>query len=117
MLFPMPESSFADDLSDRLKSEANPQSQKTLMLALWYTVTPVGITSIERFITAPGASAEAVRYGRELLARPAGRPLSSESVAYMRKDRQKVMQQPINDEALIEFDALTLKILSKKQSW
>jgi hypothetical protein len=32
----------------------------------------------------------------------------------LRSERAKLMQRPISDEALSEFDALTLKILAKQ---
>ncbi len=114
LLFPMPESTFVNDLSGRLRTETDVQSQKSLMLALWYTVTPDGVSAIERLIADPTAKAESVKYGQSLLARQASPKSPSESLAALRSERQKVMQAPISDEALEEFDALTLKILSKK---
>ena len=114
MLFPMPESSFVDELIKRLKTETNLQSQKSLMLALWYAATPPSAAEIDRFISTPAASADAAKYASDLRARHVNPVGSTESVLSLRAERQKVMQRPISDEALEDFDALTLKILSKK---
>ena len=46
MLFPMPETSFVGDLTQRLEREADTRTQKSLLLALWYTVTPAGEAAI-----------------------------------------------------------------------
>src|SRR5215471_2230993 len=49
MLFPMDETIFVDDLAGRLATERNVQTQKSLLLALWYTVIPAGNTAMNKF--------------------------------------------------------------------
>jgi hypothetical protein len=114
MLFPTKESVFVGDLADRLKSEAALPSQKSLLLALWYTVTPAGTAAIRSFSERPGASAEALSYARELLSRRAGPSVSLSSATSLRDERMKLMRRPISDEALHEFDSLTKKLLAKQ---
>jgi hypothetical protein len=114
MLFPMKESVYVNDLALRLKSEANPQSQKSLLLALWYTVTPKGTAAIQSFIDDSKASTESSTYARELLSRRAGPSISFASVDSLRDERTQIMRRPISDEALLEFDSLTRKLMAKQ---
>jgi hypothetical protein len=47
--------------------------------------------------------------------RSAGRDsFSSPSAQSLREERRKVMHRPISDEALIEFDELTSKLIAKR---
>jgi hypothetical protein len=112
MLFPMRETSFVSDLIERLKIEMNPQAQKSLLLALWYTVTPAGTAAIKAFSERAGVTADNVAYARELLSRNAGRTGSGASPDSLREQRTQLMQRPISDEALAEFDELTRKLLA-----
>jgi hypothetical protein len=113
MLFPTRESVFVGDLAERLKGEAALPSQRSLLLALWYTVTPTGTAAIRSFVERPGAS-EVLTYARELLSRRAGPGVSLSSSSSLREERMKLMQRPISDEALQEFDSLTKKLLAKQ---
>jgi hypothetical protein len=114
MLFPTRESVFVGDLAERLKGEAALPSQRSLLLALWYTVTPIGTAAIRSFVERPGASGEALTYARELLSRRAGPGVSLSSSSSLREERMKLMQRPISDEALHEFDSLTQELLAKQ---
>lgn len=114
MLFPMQETSFVRDLAERLEGEVDPQSQKSLLLALWYTITPAGDAAIKAFTERPGASVENLQYARELLSRRAGLTASSSSASSLREERTRLMQRPISDEALLEFDELTRKLLATR---
>jgi hypothetical protein len=115
MLFPMDETQFVSDLVTRLAAEADVQAQKSLLLALWYTVTPAGDAAIKAFANSPNKPAEATAYAKSLLGRSAqpGSP-SLSSAQSLREERRKVMQRPISDEALIEFDQLTAKLIAKR---
>jgi hypothetical protein len=114
MLFPMDETVFADDLASRLASEREVESQKSLLLALWYTMTPAGHAALKKFAEDEGKPAEATGYARKLILRKAAvNPLGLAAVEPLREERRKVMRRPISDEALIEFDELTAKILGK----
>jgi hypothetical protein len=115
MLFQMDETQFVSDLVTRLATEADVQAQKSLLLALWYTVTPAGGAAIKAFADSPDKPAEATAYAKSLLGRSAqpGSP-SLSSAQSLREERRKVMQCPISDEALIEFDQLTAKLIAKR---
>jgi len=114
MLFPMRDIPFENDLAARLATERDTRSQKSLLLALWYTVTPQGIAAIKEFGNRPGVDAAVAGYARELAARKPGTVLPLSSPNAVRNQRAKVMQRPISDEALVEFDALTMKLLGRQ---
>lgn len=115
MLFPMDEALFVPDLAARLAAESNLQTQKSLLLALWYTVTPAGDAALKAFVNNPNAQPDAVTYAKTLMGRTADlRFLSLSSAQSLREERRKVMQRPISDEALIEFEQLTGKLLAKR---
>ena len=113
MLFPMEQLSFQQDLIRQLESEQDPRSQKSLILAIWYLATPAGSTALKSFSERPGVDSSAADYVRELLARTSGLTFSLSSADSLRSERMRMMQRPISDEALIEFDSLTMKLLSK----
>lgn len=118
MLFPMDESLFVDELASRLALESNAQSLKSLLLALWHTATPTGYTAIKNFIDDPNNPADVKAYAKTLLDRN-NSSSSSGSVNFssnqsLREERRKIMQGPISNEALLEFDKLTEKILAKQ---
>ena len=112
MLFPMEESTFVDDLVRRLASEPAAKSQRSILLALWYSGTPRARDALTRYAAGSG---EVRAYAAELLARKApsggGSSLSSQQ---LRDERRSVMSRPISDEALIEFDRLTASIMAKQ---
>jgi hypothetical protein len=115
MLFPMDETQFVPDLAARLATESNVRSQKSLLLALWYTVTPAGSAAIKAFASRPGDRSEATTYAKTLMDRKAGLfSFSLSSAQSLREERRKVMQRPISDEALIEFDKLTSSLIAKQ---
>ncbi|MGJ4950622.1 hypothetical protein [Bradyrhizobium sp. HKCCYLS20291] len=111
MLFPMEENLFVPDLIERLGRETDLNTQKSLLLALWYAVTPEADAALQSFADGQRDSAEAVTFAKALLdgAKTTDSP-SPTQIEELRKDRRKVMQRPISDEALTEFDELTLKI-------
>ena len=116
MLFPLDESLFLADLANRLSVESNVQSLKTLLLALWYSATPAGNEAIKKFVADKINPAEAKTYAKGLLDRRVSAPTSASlsSAQSLREERRKVMRRPISDEALIEFDKLTAKLLAKQ---
>lgn len=116
MLFPMDESLFVDELASRLALENNAQSLKSLLLALWHTATPTGDAAIKKFIDGQNNPADVKTYAKMLLERK-NSSSSSGSVNFsanqsLREERRKIMQGPISNEALMEFDKLTAKILA-----
>ena len=64
MLFPMDESAFLPDLVTKVSVEAEVESQKTLLLTLWYTATKTGRTAINEFVENKQKSAEATAYAK-----------------------------------------------------
>ena len=116
MLFPMDESVFLTDLASRLVAENNVQSQKSLILALWYTVTPDGSVAIKKFADDPKNPEESKTYAKELLARKGSvlNAFSFSTSSSLKEQRRKIMQRPISDEALLEFDELTGKLIAKQ---
>src|SRR5262245_1622055 len=116
MLFPLDESIFAKDLASQLSKQRNTESLKSLLLALWYTATTDGKSAIKTFADASNSPLEAKAYAKKLLERKVS-PLSFITISSepsLRAERRKVMQRPISDEALMEFDSLTAKILAKQ---
>lgn len=115
MLFPLDEAHFSIDLAARLSGERDVQASKSLLLALWYTATPAGYAAIKNLAANPAAPEEAKMYAKTLLERrvPASGSISFSSEQSLRAERRKVMQRPISDEALMEFDRLTAKIMAK----
>jgi hypothetical protein len=116
MLFPMKESLFANDLANRLAAEGKVQSQKSLLLALWYLATPAGNAVIEAFAHDQTKHAEAKAYANELLDRntPERTLIGFPSDQSLREERRKVMQRPISDEALTQFEQLTSNLMGKQ---
>jgi hypothetical protein len=115
MLFPMQDSKYVGPLVDRLKVEDKLVSQKSILLALWYSMTPEGKAAIARFIADTSRSQEARDYAKELSERKvqATGAVASSTVESLKEERRKVMFR-VSDEALYEFDSLTAKILAKQ---
>jgi|GEM_PF-2217573 len=115
MLYPMDTSTFEPALLDHLAGETDARSQKSLLLAAWYLMTPAGKAALASFPDRAGVDPAVAAYARELLARqPRPRPPSSTpAAATLRSERMKTMRRPISDEALIEFDALTTQLQAR----
>ena len=60
----MDESAFLPDLVTKVSVEAEVESQKTLLLTLWYTATKTGRTAINEFVENKQKSAEATAYAK-----------------------------------------------------
>ena len=115
MLFPMEETLFVPELSARLAAESNVQTQKSLLLALWYAATPAGNATIRAFASSQDNRPEAAIYAKSLMERTTSlSPVGLPSAQSLREERRKVMQRPISDEALMEFDELTSKLIAKQ---
>lgn len=114
MLFPCDESSYLNPLVERLGREKNPTAQKSLALALFYTVTPSGLEALRILSNEKDVDPVIRTYVVELLTRTgeASKSLAPQEAAEIKEERRKVMFR-ISDEALIEFDELTQKLLSE----
>jgi hypothetical protein len=115
MLFPMDEALFVSDLSTRLAAESNIHTQKSLLLALWYAATPAASATIKAFASSQNDHPEATTYAKSLMERAVSPgSVSLSSAQSVRDERRKVMQRSISDEALMEFDELTSKLIAKQ---
>lgn len=116
MLFPIEERYFLQPLIQRLAVEKNVVAQKSLLLALWYTMTVDGSEAIRRFAEATTTSLESSEYAKTLLKRhaPIFGYLSVSSSAHLKEERRQIMRRNISDEALIEFDSLTSKLMVRQ---
>ena len=112
MLYPMPEPKFERDLIAHLDQRLDPTSQKSLLLALWYTMSPASRAALRAYGDNPKAPKEVASYAHELLARKTGVAASTLSVTELRRQRRATMQRPISDEALSDFDSLTVQLLA-----
>jgi len=117
MLAPMEEGRYLGPLMARLDTESDLKSQKSILMALWYAATPEAKARLERFSADQSKPDESRNYARELLGRkvPVPDAVSLPSLEKLREDRREVMKRPVSDEALIEFDQLTAKIIAKQQ--
>ena len=67
MLLPMPEQTYLFGLAARLPAEMQPESQKSILRALWYTATPLGRRTIRQFADNQAMPATTRAYAKELL--------------------------------------------------
>lgn len=112
LLFPLQGIAFENDLVERLRTERDPTAQKSLLLALWYTATPAGTAALLAFSQDPATRPALAATARELLARRPGRAAPRASAAALRDRRARLMQRPISDESLMEFDTLTDQLMA-----
>ena len=115
MLFPMPDSNFVPALIERLGTEANVVSQKSILLALWYSMTPQAKAASARFVNDISKPLDARNYARDLAKRKAqtNAALALSTADKLKEERRKAMVR-ISDEALTEFDSLTVMLLAKQ---
>jgi hypothetical protein len=115
MLFPMPEANYISRLIERLEVEEHPASQSSILLALWYTVNRDAREATTRFVYDESRPEESRLYARELVDRsaPLTGYLTFASETELREERRKVMLR-LSDEALLEFDSITEKLLAKQ---
>lgn len=113
MLYAMEGVSFDQDLIDRLATEPDPVSQKSLLRATWYLMTPASMSALKAFSERPGVDPALASHADELRKSSSGLSFSFSTAQALRDERRKMMQRPISDEALIEFDHYTMKLLSK----
>lgn len=114
MLIPTKEEYYLQKLIKRLSVEKNIASQKSIIQMLWYTVTKQGDQAIQKFSEDSSEANESRMWAKELLGRKSKLGLTSKltvsSYSSLKQKRKEVMSR-ISDEALIEFDELTGKML------
>jgi spore germination cell wall hydrolase CwlJ-like protein len=124
MLFPTDSTHWLHRAVERLQTEADPEAQKSLLFLLWYAQTSESDAAVAAFAKAadkPAATRDiarefaggnskllAMKNGSETARKPA---TIRQSEASIRKARVKTMSR-ISDEALIEFDEETLKLIA-----
>lgn len=115
MVLPTKESFYLEKAIQRLKTEADATSQKSLLLLLWYSVTKEGDTAIKDFIHASNGAATAKAYASELLERNKNlKPsllsfLKTRNIPDLKEQRKRAMAR-ISDESLSELDSITTDI-------
>ena len=118
MLIPTKEEYYLQKLIKRLSEEKNIGSQKSIIQMLWYTVTKQGDQAIQQFFEDSSKPNESRMWAKELLGRKSKIGLTSKltvsSYSSLKQNRKEVMSR-ISDEALIEFDQLTTKMLVKRK--
>jgi hypothetical protein len=118
MLIPTKEEYYLQKLINRLSEEKDIVSQKSIIEMLWYTVTKQGDQAIQQFSEDTSKPNESRMWAKELLARKSKLGLSSKlsvrSYSSLKQKRKEVMSR-ISDEALMEFESLTAKMLAKRK--
>jgi hypothetical protein len=118
MLIPTKKEYYIQKLIKRLSEEKNIASQKSIIQVLWYTVTKQGDQAIQQFSEDSSKPNESRMWAKELLGGKSKLGLTSKltvsSYSSLKQKRKEVMSR-ISDEALIEFDQLTAKMLVKRK--
>lgn len=114
MVVPLSEELYLDSLVARLTQETDETAVRSLLLTIWYTVTKKGNAALDTYAKNPKHPEGLRAYAAELLARKdkLGPTFSFSSFAELKAERRKAMRR-ISDEALIELDEYTRKILGK----
>jgi hypothetical protein len=120
MLLPTDQQLWQRPAIDRLHTEKDETAQKSLLLLLWYAQTPESDKAIEDFASDASKPQASKTYANEmahrkdqigLTARAAAHASSEQSLRQARRERMKA----ISDEALIDLDSETAKIIAKRK--
>jgi hypothetical protein len=121
MLFPGDQGFWLKPAIDRLQTEKDETGQKSLLLLLWYAQTPDSDGAMAAFSNDGSKPSASRSYANELTHRKdslsgASRlgVLSFSSEESLRRERRERMKS-VSDEALIDFDSYTLKIIEKRK--
>lgn len=116
MIFPLEEHLYLDRLVEQLAEAREATAQRTLLLALWYTMSEPGRSALRRVAGSEQVAPETRDFAAKLLERraPVTAHLNMSPVEALKAERRRVMMRPISDEALLEFDELTARILAKQ---
>lgn len=116
MLFPMEEHQYLDALAQRLAVEEDITAAKSLILALWYTMSGQGQEILRRYSDTASYPTGPRIYAEQLLRRRASlfSHISFSPSARIRRERRQVIRRSISDETLVEFDDLTEKLLARQ---
>jgi hypothetical protein len=120
MLLPTDQQLWQRPAIDRLHTEKDETAQKSLLLLLWYAQTPESDKAIEDFASDASKPQASKTYANEmahrkdqigLTARASAHASSEQSLRQARRERMKA----ISDEALIDLDSETAKIIAKRK--
>src|SRR6267142_5593959 len=118
MLFPADSNHWLQPAISRLQTEPDATAQQSLLLLLWYAQTSPADQAISAFSADAQRPAASREYAKQLIGR--SKPalmtqilstLSGEEP--LRQQRRETMRR-ISDEALIEFDEQTSKLIAKR---
>ncbi len=114
LAFQQEEAVLLPTLVARLAKEQDATTQKTLLQALWYTALPGARTAMEAFAADPLRLESTRAFARVLLKRPFPKALDEAAPAIrdLRKQRRASLAR-ISDEALLEYDRLTLELAKR----
>jgi hypothetical protein len=117
LLLPTEESFYLEKAEHRLFEEKNVTAQKSLLTLLGYSVTKKGDEAIRRFaadLTKPEESRSHAQHIMESSQSMSQNPLglSLSSYVSLKSERKKLLAR-VSDEALLELDALQIKLRNK----
>lgn len=120
MLLPSNQDFWLQPAIERLHGENDVTAQKSLLLLLWYAQTSRSDKALGEFSNDPGKPQASKAYASELVhrkdsvdpkIRAAAATASEESLRQARRERLKA----VSDEALIDLDSYTTKIIAKRK--
>jgi hypothetical protein len=119
MVLPLDPVLWGPPVLGRLRVEAEPTAQKSLLLLAWYAQTSDADAAISAFAADPAKPDASREYARELAARNAKAGLLAAATAAfrneaaLRAERRELMKR-VSDEALIELDEKTAQLAAKR---
>lgn len=114
-LLPTSESYYLNEAVKRLKVEKNEEARKSLLLLLWYSVTVPGDQVVSMIVNDSKQSNNLRTFARQLQKKAMQiKPsvlskISTDTYDLLKEKRRQIMKR-ISDEALMEFDDVTIKI-------
>jgi hypothetical protein len=115
LLFTMPEKNFLKPLIERLRTEALPESQMSILFSLWSTGTPEGKAAIAQFLQDESKPKEARAFAATL-----GKPGEAGIGAYFLpsvdrlKEQRRLALANIDGKTVQQFSKYTAEILMKQ---
>lgn len=120
LLLPTDPAYWLEPAINRLRTEAEPTAQKSLLLLLWYAQTDAADRAITAFAGDQHEPSASRTYAQELLHRKDNVPLTSRAKALAtsedstRKKRRERMKA-VSDEALYDLDDYTAVLVAKRR--
>jgi len=121
MLFPEDQGFWLKPAIERLRTEQDETAQKSLLLLLWYAQTPDSDGAIAAFYNDASKENASRSFANELAHRKDSLSMTDRAAALsfsseesLRRERRERMKS-VSDEALMDFDTYTLKIIEKRK--